>query len=55
MSVQRIIVEPNRDTPFGLLWIATFDNYDGPESPIGSGKTPTEAVDALLEMAGVEA
>jgi hypothetical protein len=55
MTLQRITVEPNRDTLFGLLWIATFESYDGPESPIGSGATPVEAVEALLEMAGVEA
>lgn len=54
MTLQRITVEPNRDTGFGLLWIATFENYDGPESPIGSGHTPVEAVEALLEMTGVD-
>lgn len=33
-------------------WVATFESYDGPESPIGTGSTPEEALDALLEMAG---
>lgn len=33
-------------------WVATFASYDGPESPIGTGHTPEEALDALLEMAG---
>lgn len=41
--------------PLGWRWIATFESYDGPESPIGGGDTAGEAVDALLEMAGVEA
>ena len=55
MTERRITIEPNRDSPFGLLWIATFDNYDGPESPIGSGHTPVDALEALLESAGIEA
>jgi hypothetical protein len=55
MRAEPITVEPNRDTLFGLLWIATFESYDGPESPIGGGATPQEALEALLEMAGVEA
>lgn len=41
--------------PLGWRWIATFESYDGPESPIGGGDTAGEAVDALLEMAGIEA
>ena len=41
--------------PLGWRWIATFESYDGPESPIGGGDTAGEAVEALLEMAGVEA
>lgn len=36
-------------------WVATFESYDGPESPIGTGATPEEALEALLEMAGVNA
>ena len=36
-------------------WVATFESYDGPESPIGGGDTPGEAVEALLEAAGIEA
>jgi len=39
------------DHPFGP-WLATYESYDGPESPMGTGMTPTEAVDALIEMAG---
>jgi hypothetical protein len=39
--------------PLGWRWIATFESYDGPESPIGGGDTPGEAVEALLESAGV--
>ena len=44
-----IILQYPGDHPF-TLWIATYESYDGPESPIGAGKTPTEAVDDLLEM-----
>lgn len=40
--------------PLGWRWIATFESYDGPESPIGGGDTPGEAVEALLESAGIE-
>ena len=36
-------------------WVATFENYDGPESPIGTGATPEDALDALIEMAGMDA
>jgi hypothetical protein len=36
-------------------WVATFEGYDGPESPIGTGATPEDALEALLETAGVEA
>jgi hypothetical protein len=48
---ENIILQYPGDHPF-TLWIATYESYDGPESPIGAGKTPTEAVDDLLEMAG---
>jgi hypothetical protein len=41
--------------PLGWRWIATFESYDGPESPIGGGDTPGEAVEALLESAGIDA
>jgi hypothetical protein len=41
--------------PLGGSWTATFESYDGPESPIGFGDTPGEAVEALLEAAGIEA
>ena len=36
-------------------WVATFSSYDGPESPIGNGNTPEEALQLLLESAGLEA
>ena len=36
-------------------WVATLSSYDGPESPIGTGATPEEALDALIEMAGMDA
>lgn len=36
-------------------WVATFASYDGPESPIGTGATPEDALDALIEMAGMDA
>lgn len=31
-------------------WVATTDNYDGPGSPIGSGRTESEATADLLEI-----
>ena len=34
-------------------WVATFASYDGPESPIGTGATPEEALEALLDMAAL--
>lgn len=40
--------------PLGWRWIATFESYDGPESSIGGGDTPGEAVENLLEAAGIE-
>ena len=42
-------------TSFGYPWVATFASYDGPESPIGTGETPAEALEQLLEAAGIEA
>ena len=36
-------------------WVATLSSYDGPESPIGTGATPEDALDGLLEMAGMDA
>ena len=53
MSRETITIEFNLDPLWGARWIATFESYDGPESPIGSGDDPVEAVEALLEMAGV--
>jgi hypothetical protein len=29
-------------------WVATYDNYDGPESPVGTGTTETDALEMLL-------
>ncbi len=54
--IPEIRVQYSED-PFrlGYPWIATFDTYDGPESPIGTGNTAAEAVEDLLEVAGVEA
>ena len=54
MSDETITIEFNRDPLFGVFWVATFASYDGPESPIGKGATPEDALEALLEMAGVE-
>jgi hypothetical protein len=34
-------------------WIATLSSYDGPESPIGTGATPADALDMLLDQAGM--
>jgi hypothetical protein len=31
-------------------WVATTDNYDGPGSPIGLGRTESEATADLLEI-----
>jgi hypothetical protein len=54
--IPEIRVQYSED-PFrrGVPWIATFDTYDGPESPIGMGNTAAEAVEALLEAAGIDA
>jgi hypothetical protein len=54
MTEHRITIQFNLDPLWGARWIATFESYDGPESPIGGGDTPGEAVEALLERAGVE-
>ena len=55
MIRETITIEFNLDPLWGARWIATFEGYDGPESPIGSGDDPVEAVEALLEMAGIDA
>jgi hypothetical protein len=55
MIRETITIEFNLDPLWGARWIATFESYDGPESPIGTGATPEEALDALLEAAGVDA
>jgi hypothetical protein len=34
----------------GFGWVATTDNYDGPGSPIGMGRTESEATANLLEI-----
>ena len=49
MPSEDIILQCLSDHPFGP-WLATYESYDGPESPMGTGMTPTEAVDDLLEM-----
>jgi hypothetical protein len=54
IRLKPIIIERN-DEPLAGLWVAYFDNYDGPESPIGGGDTPANAVEALIEAAGIEA
>ena len=35
-------------------WVATFASYDGPESPIGTGATPADALDMLLDQAELD-
>ena len=54
MTRESIIIEYDHDA-WLWPWVATFVSYDGPQSPIGTGATPNDALDALLEMAGVEA
>lgn len=54
MTRETITIEYDYDS-WGSPWVATFASYDGPESPIGTGATPEEALEALLEMAGVDA
>jgi hypothetical protein len=51
MIRETITIEYDYDA-WGSPWVATFASYDGPESSIGTGHTPEEALDALLEMAG---
>jgi len=47
-----IKTEYRPDLP-GLSWIAYDDDtYDGPGSPIGSGKTEQDAIDDLFEEIG---
>jgi len=55
MISETITIEYNRDPLFGVFWVATFSSYDGPESPIGNGSTPEQALQLLLESAGLEA
>jgi len=33
-------------------WIAVLGSYDGPESPIGTGKDPVQACEELMEAIG---
>jgi hypothetical protein len=54
MIRETITIEYDHDA-WSSPWVATFASYDGPESPIGTGATPEEALEALLEMAGVNA
>lgn len=41
-------------TSFGYPWVATFASYDGPESPIGTGATPADALDMLLDQVALQ-
>ena len=34
-------------------WVARYDDYDGPGSPLGFGETETEAVENLLDASEV--
>jgi hypothetical protein len=54
MTRETITIEYDHDA-WSSPWVATFSSYDGPESPIGTGATPEDALEALLEMAGVDA
>jgi len=54
MTRETITIEYDYDGS-AFPWVATFESYDGPESPIGTGATPEDALEALLEAAGIEA
>lgn len=34
----------------GWEWTAVYDDYDGPGSPIGTGKTEQQAIEHLMEL-----
>jgi hypothetical protein len=53
MFTEQITIKYDADS-WGSPWVATFASYDGPGSPIGTGETPVEALEALLEMAGID-
>ncbi len=53
MSEPRKINTSRIDPPIptrAFDWCATYDNYDGPGSPIGHGATEQEAIDNLKEI-----
>ena len=49
-----IILHREYGGPDRVRWVAIYESYDGPESPIGTGATPNEAVEELLERSGDE-
>jgi hypothetical protein len=49
MTRETITIRYDYDA-WAFPWWATFASYDGPESPIGTGATPEDALTALLEM-----
>lgn len=53
MKIEPVIIQRNPSRDPGYAWIATFESYDGPGSPIGGGNTPGEAVDDLFEVADI--
>jgi hypothetical protein len=55
MTRETITIEFTRDPLWGAQWHATFQSYDGPESPIGVGDTASEALEALLSAVGIDA
>lgn len=53
MKIEPVIIQRNTAGDPRYAWYATFESYDGPGSPIGSGGTPGEAVDDLFGVAGL--
>ena len=47
-----IILHREYGGPDRVRWVAIYESYDGPEAPIGTGATPTDALEALLEISG---
>ena len=54
MIRETIIIDFDRDPLWGGRWLAVRESYSGADDPIGVGPTPTEALQALLEMEGSE-
>ena len=48
------LIVGRRDGPDLFRWFAHFDTYDGPGSPVGSGRSPGEAVDDLFDLMELE-